>query len=400
MALRRVGLWLIGALGGVGATTALGLSALRRGLTSTTGLVTALPMFANLDLDQPADIFVGGHDIRAGDLATAAANVGRGTPAFSTSIIDACRDDLASFSNNIRPGFVVNADAVAAHLVDRGDVDCHASPPSMLVSFQRDLTEFQKRHRLDQIVVVNLASTEPPAVDHVAHQSLTTLRKHLDDATALPASSWYALAALEAGYPYINFTPSCGADLPSLVELALQKNLPIAGRDGKTGETLVKSVLAPLFAIRNLRVLSWVGHNILGNRDGFVLSEPTNRASKLKSKDQVVASILGYQPQTHTSIEYVESLDDWKTAWDHIHFEGFLGVRMALQFTWQGCDSALAAPLVIDLSRLTLLAQRAGMGGVLDHLALFFKSPMGVTQHDLGQQYARLTEYVRQQTNQ
>src|SRR5205085_11362329 len=105
-------------------------------------------------------------------------------------------------------------------------------------------------------------------------------------------------------------------------------------------------------ALRQLRVLSWVGHNILGNRDGKVLSDPTNRASKLRSKDRVVADVLGYAPQTLTTIEYVESLDDWKTCWDHVHFEGFLGVRMTLQFTWQGCDSALAAPLVIDLARL------------------------------------------------
>ena len=158
---------------------------------------------------------------------------------------------------------------------------------------------------------------------------------------------------------------------------------------------LVKTALARMFALRNLPVLSWVGHNILGNRDGLVLSDPTNRASKLRSKDQAVARILGYAPQSLTTIEYVESLDDWKTAWDHVHFQGFLGVRMALQFIWQGCDSALAAPLVIDLARLALLAKRRGETGVLRHLACFFKSPLGVDEHDLGRQFGLLENYVR-----
>src|SRR5439155_10790061 len=149
------------------------------------------------------------------------------------------------------------------------------------------------------------------------------------------------------------------------------------GKDGKTGETLLKSVLAPMFANRNLRILSWVGHNIFGNRDGLVLDDPKNKESKIRTKDQVISQIVGYKPQTHTSIEYIESLDDWKTAWDHVHFRGFLGVKMTMQVTWQGCDSVLAAPLVIDLARLALDAKRRGLCGVQAQLSCFFKSPMG-----------------------
>ena len=167
------------------------------------------------------------------------------------------------------------------------------------------------------------------------------------------------------------------------------------GKDGKTGETLMKSVLAPMFALRNWRILSWVGHNIFGNRDGQVLDDPANKASKIQTKDQVVSSIVGYKPQTLVSIEYIESLDDWKTAWDHIHFQGFLGVKMMMQFTWQGCDSLLAAPLVIDLARLALLSQRRGEVGVLKHLACFFKSPMGTAEHDFFRQFDLLHQYVR-----
>jgi myo-inositol-1-phosphate synthase len=210
----------------------------------------------------------------------------------------------------------------------------------------------------------------------------------------LPASGLYAWAALDLGLPYVNFTPSLGASFPAALELARRRGAVVAGQDAKTGETLLKTVLAPLFALRNLRVLSWVGHNILGNRDGLILDDPRNKESKLRTKDRVVAQILGYRPQTHVSIEYVESLDDWKTAWDHIHFQGFLGVRMALQFTWQGADSVLAAPLVIDLARLALFAQRRGEVGVLRHLACFFKSPLGVEEHDFFKQFQMLADYA------
>ena len=114
----------------------------------------------------------------------------------------------------------------------------------------------------------------------------------------------------------------------------------------------------------------------------------------MKSKDALLAELLGYKPQSLVSIEYVESLDDWKTAWDHIHFEGFLGTKMTLQFTWQGCDSLLAAPLVIDLARLALWPSAAARAGAMPHLACFFKSPLGVTEHDFGKQFAML-EAVR-----
>ena len=163
----------------------------------------------------------------------------------------------------------------------------------------------------------------------------------------LPASSLYAIAALEAGYSYINFTPSLGAAPAAIDELARLRGTRHYGCDGKTGETLMKSVLAPMFARRNLQVMSWVGHNIFGNMDGQVLNDPANKQTKVASKDHLVGEILGYRPQTLVSIEYLPDLGDWKTAWDHIHFAGFLGVPMTLQFIWQGCDSLLAAPLVL-----------------------------------------------------
>ncbi len=397
MANRRVGLWLIGALGSVGATVALGLAALKRGLSDRTGLVTALDGFRSVDFDEPCEFALGGWDIRQGDLLSSASAVGGARPAFPAAIIDACKPELTHWSANIRAGCLLNCDTVAGKLADRSDLPRGESIRTAIDRLQDDLNSFAQREELDQVVVINVASTEPPAPAAVSRCVLPQLNQLItaNDSTMLPTSAWYAYAAIEAGHGYVNFTPSTGAELPAILELARQRKVPIAGSDGKTGETLLKTVLAPMFLQRNLKVLSWVGHNILGNRDGRVLIDPANRASKLRSKDQVVASILGYAPETLTTIDFVESLDDWKTAWDHIHFQGFLGVPMALQVTWQGCDSALAAPLVIDLARLILAAQRCGVEGVCADLAVFFKSPMGSSDHDLSRQFLRLQEFAK-----
>ena len=212
----------------------------------------------------------------------------------------------------------------------------------------------------------------------------------------LPASSLYAIAALDLGCSYINFTPSLGSAPAAIDELARLRGARHAGCDGKTGETLLKSVLAPMFARRNLQVMSWVGHNIFGNMDGRVLDDPANKQAKIASKDHILADVLGYRPQTLVSIEYIESLGDWKTAWDHIHFTGFLGTPMTMQFIWQGCDSILAAPLVLDLVRFVELARRRGETGLLRFLASFFKSPLGVDEQRFDRQFQMLEAWAQQ----
>ena len=395
MADRRVGIWLIGAFGGVGTTTAVGLAALARGLTGSVGLVTELPAFAQTDFDAPANFIVGGHDIRQTTFSAAARELHDRSNVFTHATLAAIESTLDSWSKNVRPGVIYRANAAIASMADRPDVRNASSPSIAIEQIQSDLRAFQKDHNLDQLVVVNVASTEPPFELADEHQSLAKLKAALaKDAAVLPTSSLYAYATVDAEFAYVNLTPSRGATMPALEELAVEEGVPTCGQDAKTGETLMKSVLAPMFAKRNLRVLSWVGHNILGNRDGQVLTDPQNKASKVKSKDALVAELLGYKPQTVVSIEYVESLDDWKTAWDHIHYEGFLGTKMTLQFTWQGCDSMLAAPLVIDLARLTLRAQRRGERGNLPALACFFKSPVGVADHDFSRQFEMLEEYL------
>jgi myo-inositol-1-phosphate synthase len=397
MSNRRVGLWLIGSFGGVASTAALGLSALSRGLTDGTSLVTTLPLFQGLDLDPPSAFVVGGHEIRKGGFRQTVREFQERANVFDRDLTAACAPDLEKWEANVRPGvaLAVNAGPAILRLADWPEALRTQTPRAAVEQIQTDLRAFQERNRLDQVVVVNVTSTEAPFETGEVHSTPEKLTAALErKSSALPASAVYAWAALDLGWPYINFTPSLGASFPAAEMLALERGAVHGGKDGKTGETLLKTVLAPMFALRNWRILSWVGHNILGNRDGQALDDPANKASKIRTKEQVISKIVGYKPQTHVSIEYIESMDDWKTAWNHIHFQGFLGVKMIMQFIWQGCDSVLAGPLVLDLARLALLAQRRGERGVLPHLACFFKNPMGVEEHDFFKQFALLESYV------
>ena len=224
-----------------------------------------------------------------------------------------------------------------------------------------DLQSFRDRNGLDSVVVLNVSSTEAPVDPHPAHADADELLDAVDRGLGvLPPSSLYALAAIETGCAFIDFTPSTGARLPALEALAEHHDVPLAGRDGKTGETFVKTALAPAFAARALHVHSWAGMNLLGGGDGMTLADPDRARSKLTSKARCLEEILGYPLETPVRIDQVADLGEWKTAWDHITFEGFLGVRMKMQFVWEGCDSALAAPLLIDLARFGALALERG----------------------------------------
>ncbi|MEU2611116.1 inositol-3-phosphate synthase [Micromonospora sp. NPDC007271] len=372
----RTGVWLVGARGSVATTSIVGALALRAGLTDPTGCVTELPDLRGPALPAFADLVLGGHDVVATPLtkraeALAAAGVLPGR------LVDALSSELAEVEAALRPAPADGTQAERAAAV------------------ARHLTDFRGRHALDRVVVVNVSATEPAAAAHPAHHDLAALRNALaGPGEVLPNSSLYAYAAFTAGCPYVDFTPSTGARLPALAALADEHGLPYAGHDGKTGETLVKSVLAPMFAMRHLAVRSWSGVNLLGGGDGATLAEPAANAAKVGSKQRVLGETLGYVPQGGTRIEYVAELGDFKTAWDLVTFAGFLGTGMRLEFTWHGCDSALAAPLVLDLARLTAAAHAAGRRGPLAELAFFFKDPLDASTHALAEQWSLLTEFV------
>lgn len=373
-----IGAWFVGARGSVATTARLGAAAISAGLTSSTGMVTELPAMEGVPLPAVDKLVFGGHDVSSVSLTKRAEQLAQGgvVPHHLPGLF---HDALEKTEAAIRPGAEVGEPQRAA-----------------IKRLTRDLTEFRQAHALDAVIVVNLASVEPATQPHPSHASLAALRAALAAGEqVLPASSLYAFAAIEAGCGYVNFTPAAGIQLPALHELADERGTVWAGRDGKTGETLVKTVLAPMFAQRNLRVRSWAGTNLLGGGDGAALSDPARRTAKLASKDSCLRAILGYRPEAPLHIDYVEDMGEWKTAWDHIAFEGFLGVGMTMQFTWQGCDSTLAAPLVLDLVRLTAAAQQHGHRGLLDALAFYFKEPAGTDEHRLGVQYERLVSWAR-----
>jgi myo-inositol-1-phosphate synthase len=371
---RRTGLWFLGARGSVATTATLGALALARGQAPVTGLVSELPEVARAGLVGIGDLVIGGHDVGGSMLDRAHELAASGVVPAAT--VAALADDLAAVDARVRPGATGTADRATA---DR---------------LQADLEEFRAAHDLERVVVVDLTSTEPPAPQAHTVGTLAELERRLDDGTApLPPSSLYAYAAFRAGCPVVCFTPSTGPRTPALEELAKTLHLPWAGRDGKTGETLLKATLAPMFATRALAVRSWSAFNILGGGDGRTLADPAAAASKTATKAMTVEAVLGYPVEGPVRIDHVADLGDWKTAWDHVTFEGFLGTRMRMQVTWEGCDSALAAPLVLDLARLVARAHEVGLAGPLGELGFFFKDPVGSTEHALAAQWQTLTRW-------
>jgi len=392
----RTGVWIIGARGGVATTLICGARALARGSGATTGLITATDLFHGIPLLAIDDLVFGGHDIRTTPLVECAREISRLNGTLHTGLIDTISSDLVEIEANLRAGVLFRSGPAIEGLPGVDSDSRLDDPRAAIARIVTDLEEFRRDRKVDRLVVVNLASTEPPLPRHAAHASPEGIEAALaaGDGTAFIASTLYSIAAARVGAAYLNFTPSAGALLPSTARMLSAAGCPFMGSDGKTGETLVKSALAPMFRYRNLRVLSWQGYNMLGDRDGEILAHDENRRAKIQSKDTLLHEYLGYPLHTKVAIDYVPSLHDLKTAWDFIHFEGFLGVRMSLQFTWQGCDSILAAPLVIDLIRMLDLAARRGESGPQPHLALFFKSPYEVAEHDLHRQFHSLLHYL------
>ena len=396
---RRTGLWVVGARGAIATSLAYGLGGLCEGLLEPVGMATARPPIARLPLAPLEGFVLGGHDVCRRDVSRSAGELVAGG-VLPADLVAVCASRAAAYEAAIRPGLLDGPDVGIADLDPRASERGSAAPREQIETVQRDWDEFEERAQLERTVVVYLASAEAGRRPQPEWEGRAAFERALDAGREQPASMLYAYAALSSGRPFVNFTPNLGAGVPALLELAEERNVPHCGNDGKTGETLVKTALAPMFAARALRVLSWQGYNMLGNRDGQVLCEETHRRAKIANKDAALRSILGDMPGLHTQvgIDYVPSLGDWKTAWDFVHFEGFFGAKMSLAFTWSGCDSALATPLALDLARLTELAAALGEGGVQTHTACYFKDPIGGGTHDFHAQYERLVRYAKERS--
>lgn len=391
----KTGLFLVGAAGYISMAVIAGSLALKKGIAKRTGMVTALDAFEGLGLLEPDELVIGGWEIRDFSLRESAMNFLKSMGMPEQELFRQIEEDLAGIEKNIFPGTAAGCGRAIESLASSQCLkDVHLK--LQIEKLRADINAFKKDNGLDEAIVCNVASTEPPIEKSPAHDTLESLERAIesDSRQAVRASTLYSYASIAEGCPYINFTPSNAALLPALIEFSIKKRVPVAGNDGKTGETLIKSALAPVFLYRNLEVMSWEGFNILGNMDGMVLDNSENKESKIITKDRTINSVLGYNPHSKVHIHYVPSLDDQKTAWNFIHFKGFLGAKMSLQFIWQGFDSLLAAPLVLDLARLMEFSKRQGESGVMRHLASFFKAPIGVEEQRLFEQMSMLASYI------
>ena len=377
----------------------VGARAIARGKVDAQGLLTETPGLAALGLQEIDGMVFGGHEVRKTSLHESAREIYDHTGTIPYPLIRDLAADLRRVDGNVRRGTLINAGKMILKMAGRADSKS-TNLRREVKRITRDIEEFMRRNRLKRCVCVNLASTEPKLRITKNHGTTDGVDKLIDQnrTSAVRPSAIYAYVAASLGLPFIHFTPSNAALVGGIRALFEANGTPYMGSDGKTGETLVKSSLAPMFKYRNLKVLTWQGYNILGDRDGVVLADQENKSSKVESKDALLSKILGYPLHTHVGIDYVPSLNDLKTAWDFIHFQGFLGYKMSMQFTWQGCDAILAAPIVLDMVRLADLAKRRGESGPMHHLSCFFKRPIGVDEHDLHLQWHLMTDYLEKAT--
>lgn len=274
---------------------------------------------------------------------------------------------------------------------------------------RRDIQDFKVKNGLDRVVCIWCGSTEVFTPISAVHETLPALQKAMkENSPEIAPSMIYAYAALEEGVPYINGAPNLTVDMPAIWEFSAQKQVPICGKDFKTGQTMLKTVLSPMFKTRMLGLSGWFSTNILGNRDGEVLDDPGSFKTKEESKLSVIHNILqpDLYPQLYgdvyhkVRINYYPPRKDNKEGWDNIDIFGWLGYPMQLKVDFLCRDSILAAPLCLDLVLFTDLAKRAGFSGIQSWLSFYFKSPMHdnehIAEHDLFIQYIKLKNTLRQ----
>jgi myo-inositol-1-phosphate synthase len=408
----RLGVLMPG-MGAVATTFIAGVELVKKGLAEPVGSLTQLgtvrlgkrtedraPRIKDfVPLDGLEDLVFGGWDAFPDDAYEAATVAG----VLEKEHLGAVRDNLKA----IEP-FPAVFDAryvsrlAATHTKDYGSMREAAE------QVREDIHSFKHRHELDRVVMVNCASTEAYTQPQEAHFSIEKFEEALDasDAAISPAMV-YAYAAIMEGVPYANGAPSLAVDIPALTGLADEKGVAIAGKDFKTGQTWMKTIVAPGLKARMLGLEGWYSTNILGNRDGEVLDDAGSLKTKEVSKLSVLGSIL--QPDLYpelygeishlVKINYYPPRGDAKEGWDNIDIFGWLGYPMQIKINFLARDSILAAPIVLDLALFLDLARRAGMGGIQEWLSFYFKSPMVLPEiypeHDLFIQRMKLKNTLR-----
>jgi myo-inositol-1-phosphate synthase len=408
----KLGLLLVG-MGAVSTTTIAGVLAIRRGLAKPIGALTQMgtvrlgkrtdarsPLIKDfVPLASLDDIVFGGWDIFEDNSYEAARTAG----VLETSLLDRIKPELEA----IRPMPAV-FDRRYVRRLDGPNVKKGKNKRELAEQLREDIRRFKQQHGLERLVLLWCGSTEVYLTETPAHASVAAFEKALEaNDDAIPSSMIYAYAAIKEGIPYANAAPNLSADVPALLQLASQTASPLAGKDLKTGQTWLKTVVAPGLKARLLGVEGWYSTNILGNRDGEVLDDPESFKTKEESKKSVLDYILQpnlypdlYEKLCHVvRINYYPPRGDNKEGWDNIDIFGWLGYPMQLKVNFLCRDSILAAPIVLDVALFLDLAKRAGMSGIQEWLSFYFKSPMHAAglypEHDLFIQLMKLKNTLR-----
>ncbi|MDL2224175.1 inositol-3-phosphate synthase [Bacteroidales bacterium OttesenSCG-928-M06] len=410
----KLGVLVIGVGGAVATTFIAGTMIARKGLGVPVGSITQLatirlgkreentfPKIKDVvPLADLKDIVFGGWDIFEDDAYAAA----RHAEVLTVEDLDKVKDELQS----VKPMKAV----FDQNYVKRLHGTWVKSAPTkwdLVEAVRKDIQDFKAKNNCDRVVCIWCGSTEVFTKISSVHETLPALEKAMkENHEEIAPSMIYAYACLTEGVPYINGAPNLTVDMPAIWDLSAKTQTPICGKDFKTGQTMLKTVLSPMLKTRMLGLNGWFSTNILGNRDGEVLDDPGSFKTKEESKLSVIDNIL--QPELYPElygnvyhkvrINYYPPRKDNKEGWDNIDIFGWLGYPMQLKVDFLCRDSILAAPLCLDLVLFTDLAKRAGMSGIQSWLSFYFKSPMHdnehIAEHDLFIQYVKLKNTLRQ----
>ncbi|RDC55845.1 inositol-3-phosphate synthase [Pedobacter chinensis] len=400
-------------LGAVATTMISGVAAVKKGLSKPIGSLTQMgtirigkrtekkePKIKDfVPLAALEDLVFGGWDVYEDNVYEAAMNA----RVLDANLLRDVKEELqaikpmrAAFDHN----YVKNLDGKFVKDID--------NRYELALAVMEDIKNFKSDNHCDRIVLVWCGSTEIYFEPSEVHNSLSAFEQGLkDNDLRIAPSMIYAYAALKLGIPFANGAPNLTVDIPALIELAKETNTPIAGKDFKTGQTLMKTILAPGLAARSLGVTGWFSDNILGNRDGLVLDDPDNFKTKEVSKLGVLEDI--FKPEINPDlygdmyhkirINYYPPHGDNKESWDNIDIFGWLGYKMQIKINFLCRDSILAAPIVLDLALFMDLAKRANMSGIQEWLSFYLKSPQTIpgvpAENDIFKQLIKLQNTLR-----
>jgi myo-inositol-1-phosphate synthase len=378
----------------IGSLTQMGTIRLGKRTDSRSPLIKDFVPLAGLD-----DLVFGGWDVFPDDAYDSAVHAG----VLPKDQLDQIKDRLQT----VKPMPAV-FDRNYVKRLEGSNVKSMKSKWDAVLEVRDDIKRFKADNGCERLVMIWCGSTEIYMAPHEVHDTIESLEKAIrENHEAIPPSMIYAYAALREGVPFLNGAPNLTVDVPAMVELAKQQGVCLGGKDFKTGQTLMKTLLAPGLKARMLGVRGWFSTNILGNRDGEVLDDPDSFKTKEVSKLDVLEYIL--QPELYPElygdiyhkvrINYYPPRGDEKEGWDNIDIFGWMGLPMQIKVDFLCRDSILAAPLVLDLVLFTDLAQRAGMSGIQEWLSFYFKSPMTspdlYPEHDLFIQLMKLKNTLR-----